>query len=223
MIESSPNPVPLLGSPGLGREAPEELPGISPGPEELLGDPVIGDLVLARFDNTEDFYWAKVADISGDSRDVDWLRPLAGQPGSPLYACSNGCDDTQGRSGLRPEDVRFPMPEELASDSAPPVLSAEFMHSDIADEDAVTLQYPATALNPKGPGACLWQGDLQDFRWSSIRTVDDFCELPGTWPESFPKRPAETSSSSFAKFVFQSLKLDACCAPDSSHKAISVL
>lgn len=135
MIESSPNPVPLLGSPGLGREAPEELPGISPGPEELLGDPVIGDLVLARFDNTEDFYWAKVADISGDSRDVDWLRPLAGQPGSPLYACSNGCDDTQGRSGLRPEDVRFPMPEELASDSAPPVLSAEFMHSDIADED----------------------------------------------------------------------------------------
>eukprot|EP00435_Cladocopium_sp_Y103_P056112 s663_g18.t2 len=176
MIESSPKPVPLLGP--LSREAPEEL----------LGDPVIGDLVLARFDNTQDFYWAKVADISGHSRDVEWLRPLAGQPGSPLYACSNGCDDTQGRSGLRPEDVRFPMPEELASDSAPPVPSAEFMHSDIADEDVVTLQYPATApLNPKGPGACLWQGDLQDFRWTSTRTVDDFCELPGTWPESFPR------------------------------------
>eukprot|EP00435_Cladocopium_sp_Y103_P055083 s663_g18.t1 len=174
MIESSPKPVPLLGP--LSREAPEEL----------LGDPVIGDLVLARFDNTQDFYWAKVADISGHSRDVEWLRPLAGQPGSPLYACSNGCDDTQGRSGLRPEDVRFPMPEELASDSAPPVPSAEFMHSDIADEDVVTLQYPATApLNPKGPGACLWQGDLQDFRWTSTRTVDDFCELPGRWFQAF--------------------------------------
>ncbi|CAK9006885.1 Uncharacterized protein SCF082_LOCUS9213 [Durusdinium trenchii] len=35
--------------------------------------------------------------------------------------------------------------------------------------------------------------------------------------------PAEPLMSGFSKFVFQSLKLDACCAPDSSHKAISVL
>ncbi|CAK9006887.1 Hypothetical protein (Fragment) [Durusdinium trenchii] len=57
---------------------------------EQKGSPAPGDIVLARFSDSTDCYWAKVARIAGSTCDVEWLRPFAGQPGGPLYACSNG-------------------------------------------------------------------------------------------------------------------------------------
>ncbi|CAK9007234.1 Hypothetical protein (Fragment) [Durusdinium trenchii] len=161
---------------------------------EQKGSPAPGDIVLARFSDSTDCYWAKVARIAGSTCDVEWLRPFAGQPGGPLYACSNGCDDTQGRSGLRPEDLRWPLPEELASDSAPLVPEMDFHYTDVSEEEVVTVHRPdrpAQTFQHQGSGAPLWPGDIQDFHWTSMRSVDESYEKPGPWPENFAKRGAE--------------------------------
>eukprot|EP00913_Durusdinium_trenchii_P034473 g32252.t2 len=46
---------------------------------------------------------------------------------------------------------------------------------------------PAQTFQHQGSGAPLWPGDIQDFHWTSMRSVDESYEKPGPWPENFAK------------------------------------
>eukprot|EP00930_Biecheleria_cincta_P059877 TRINITY_DN45592_c0_g1_i1.p1 TRINITY_DN45592_c0_g1~~TRINITY_DN45592_c0_g1_i1.p1 ORF type:complete len:281 (-),score=27.93 TRINITY_DN45592_c0_g1_i1:118-960(-) len=87
----------------------------------------VGEVVIARYGSTGSEYWARVLRVyqlggSGEALycDVEWLRPVAGQPSTGLYACHDGRDETRGRVRLRlPEDLRAPEPDDLTFGSVP--------------------------------------------------------------------------------------------------------
>lgn len=87
----------------------------------------IGEVAIARYGSTGSEYWARVLrvyQIGGNGGaffcDVEWLRPVAGQPSTGLYACHDGRDETRGRVRLRlPEDLRTPSLDDLTFGSVP--------------------------------------------------------------------------------------------------------
>jgi len=87
----------------------------------------IGEVAIARYGSTGSEYWARVLrvyQIGGNSGayfcDVEWLRPVAGQPSTGLYACHDNRDETRGRVRLRlPEDLRTPSLDDLNFGSVP--------------------------------------------------------------------------------------------------------
>lgn len=87
----------------------------------------VGEVAIARYGNTGSEYWARVLrvyQIGGNGGtffcDVEWLRPVAGQPSTGLYACHDGRDETRGRVRLKiPEDLRTPVPDDLTFGSVP--------------------------------------------------------------------------------------------------------
>eukprot|EP00930_Biecheleria_cincta_P057798 TRINITY_DN43674_c0_g1_i1.p1 TRINITY_DN43674_c0_g1~~TRINITY_DN43674_c0_g1_i1.p1 ORF type:complete len:306 (-),score=55.75 TRINITY_DN43674_c0_g1_i1:175-1026(-) len=110
------------------------------------------EVVLAKYGQTDRYYWATVTRAhragNGDELcDIGWLRPQAGSPGGPRYACSDGHDETLHAERLGVQKLRRPSAADLDS-AAPPgaracVAAALNEHSDLVGE-AFESQSPAS-------------------------------------------------------------------------------
>eukprot|EP00931_Biecheleriopsis_adriatica_P091400 TRINITY_DN65284_c0_g1_i1.p1 TRINITY_DN65284_c0_g1~~TRINITY_DN65284_c0_g1_i1.p1 ORF type:complete len:285 (-),score=25.96 TRINITY_DN65284_c0_g1_i1:29-883(-) len=199
--------------------SPEGSAARSSGPSSALGDYGaaignnfgVGDVMLARFPGTTSHYWARVSRISSSSDlrcDVEWLRPFAGQPGTRLYACNDGRDDTQGRAGLRPrKDFRRPVQEDLALGSYPPAINSfcslscpvdaewDTTVSDIPDEETIIGLSPISphASGKARPGANLASMNRQGKKFVFAERPL-FCGMEA--PQPTPSVAAEHAISS---------------------------
>lgn len=82
------------------------------------------EVVLAKYGETDRFYWATVARVyrasSGEELcDIGWLRPQAGSPGGPRYVISDEHDETLHGERLAVQKLRRPTAADLDS-AAPP-------------------------------------------------------------------------------------------------------
>lgn len=101
------------------------------------------EVVLAKYGDTDRYYWATVARVyrasSGEELcDIGWLRPQAGSPGGPRYVISDEHDETLHGERLAVQKLRRPTAADLDS-AAPPgakacVVAALNAQSDLIGE-----------------------------------------------------------------------------------------
>lgn len=118
------------------------------------------EVVLAKYGQTERYYWATVARVYKASNgeelcDIGWLRPQAGSPGGPCYVCSDEHDETLHGERLGVQKLRRPSAADLDS-AAPPgakacVMAALNEQSDLIGEALGQSSAPHAATSAAQP------------------------------------------------------------------------
>eukprot|EP00931_Biecheleriopsis_adriatica_P079309 TRINITY_DN52713_c0_g1_i1.p1 TRINITY_DN52713_c0_g1~~TRINITY_DN52713_c0_g1_i1.p1 ORF type:complete len:284 (-),score=58.97 TRINITY_DN52713_c0_g1_i1:112-918(-) len=176
-----------------------------------------GEVVLAKYGQTERFYWAKVMRVfkSGgqDLCDLGWLRPQAGSPGGPLYVCSDGHDETLHGERLGLERLRRPNAAELgvaapcgaAACAAANVVEVSDLIGEAMVEEVEAAQAPQSldamlaALVAKNSAASPGPGapQTQTSRWEALQGsacagLGGYC-MPPPQPMKPPSFTAQVS------------------------------